>query len=270
MASKGKQRQQTARQKEWEEQNQHLLALRDQAPRLKAEARAKGYQSRYFELLDSYEAIFHELVAEARTRFPSLACVVEVRREQFKRVDFTRHGLPPNCRHIFFTVHNEGAATYGKEEDEAGAVNIAGFTQAHLDPVGRLHTVVVPPKDIECGSPLRDMQYGYKLVALLHELGHVEDLERQINFSLLTETADITAAEVYANRYALAEANRVGLFMVADTLSGALAKYRGRSDYRAAVAERVLDTYQPPAVAKWDELANPTGGDRLTLSKWVK
>lgn len=76
-----------------------------------------------------------------------------------------------------------------------------GFTTPFYDPEGRLRTVIVirrAIKDVE----LEDMNV-IKIPTLLHELGHVHDIEHQINFDLHSKTANLVEAETFANVYAL-------------------------------------------------------------------
>lgn len=64
-----------------------------------------------------------------------------------------------------------------------------------------------------------------QLCALLHELGHVEDMQKSINFSLSEmPSVKLVEAEAYAHTYALNYLNNLGASIARDTLSGSLYK----------------------------------------------
>jgi len=75
---------------------------------------------------------------------------------------------------------------------------------------------------IELQSDWRSM---VQLCALLHELGHVEDMQKSINFSLSEmPSVKLVEAEAYAHTYALNYLNNLGASIARDTLSGSLYK----------------------------------------------
>lgn len=75
---------------------------------------------------------------------------------------------------------------------------------------------------IELQSDWRSM---VQLCALLHELGHVVDMQKSINFSLSeTPSVKLIEAEAYAHTYALNYLNNLGASIARDTLSGSLYK----------------------------------------------
>ncbi len=70
-----------------------------------------------------------------------------------------------------------------------------------------------------------DWKSMLQLCALLHELGHVEDMQKTINFSFAGEpTVKLLEAEAYAHTYALNYLNRAGATIARNTLADALYK----------------------------------------------
>jgi hypothetical protein len=239
-----------ARQKQWEAERDRLHNLRSQAPQVKAIAWSRGFTFPFFDALDSYEAEFHKVVEEAKTTFPSLVGVFEVESEDGALAERERYGIGPDWEHIHYTCTDPNAGTYN-DPDLTG--NINGNTTAFKEPGGRVRTLVLIRRAVAGVMRHRDAKYVFKLIAVFHELGHVDDIEKQVNFHFDDGTADIIEAEVYAHQFALDRCNRRGLFTSADTLEDALKKYLGGADYRAEVARLVLARYQRPERKGWGE-----------------
>lgn len=239
-----------ARQKEWEAERDRLHNIRSKAPQVKAIARSRGFALPFFDALDSYEAEFNKVVEEAQATFPSIIGVFEVDSEDAALREREKYGVGSDWEHIRYTCSDPTAGTYN-DPDLTG--NINGNTTAFREPGGRVRTLVMIRRAVAGVMRHRDAKYAFKLIALFHELGHVDDIEKQTNFHFNGGTADIIEAEVYAHLYALERCNRRGLFMSADTLEDALKKYPGGADYRAEVARRVLARYQRPERKGWGE-----------------
>lgn len=238
------------RQKQWEAERDRFREVQALAPQAKAVARARGFAFPFFDALDSYETEFHTLVAEARASHPSLVGVFEVDDEDRAFSERHQYGVEPGWEHIVFTCTDPNATTYNDPHHEG---NICGSTTAYREPGGRVRTLVLIRRAVPGTVLHRDGKYAFKLIALLHELGHVEDIERQVNFHPAEGVADIIRAEVYAHLHALDCCNRRGLFLPADTLEDALRKYLGGADYRAEVARGVLAVYQRPERRTWGQ-----------------
>lgn len=257
-----------ARQKQWEAERDRFREVQAQAPRVKAVARARGFDLPFFDALDSYETEFHTLVAEARAAHPSLVGVFEVDDEDRALRERQRYGVEPGWEHILFTCSDPAATTYNDPNHEG---IITGSTTAYREPGGRVRTLVLIRSAVPGAVLHRDGKYAFKLIALLHELGHVEDIEREANFHTTEGVADIIGAEVYAHLHALDRCNRRGLFLSADTLEDALRKYLGGADYRAQVAERVLAVYRRPERRTWGHyLDGELSADELELFRRAK
>jgi hypothetical protein len=73
---------------------------------------------------------------------------------------------------------------------------------AFKDEQGNLRTIIFIRKSIGSQSnPL--VKYALKIVALLHEIGHVKDWEQGINFNAEENKRSIIDVEVFAHKYAL-------------------------------------------------------------------
>jgi hypothetical protein len=215
VAKKDKDKRRAAKQRRWEAENEQITSFRAKASEMKVALRAKGCVLPFYEFLDSYEDEFNAIVRAAALRFPSLVGAFEVDEAEYVTNDFTAHGVGADWDHLKFNTQDLLAETYN---DRDPASNINGNTTAFLAPDGNLRILVWVRHQLKCKFEHREHKYHFKLIALCHELGHVEDLERGINFDVKARKVDIIEAEVYAHLFALAEANRRALFTVADTL----------------------------------------------------
>ncbi|OQW98871.1 MAG: hypothetical protein BWK74_03610 [Desulfobacteraceae bacterium A6] len=127
---------------------------------------------------------------------------------------------------IYFSVEGSnypeitGAQPFSKRE----GATICAKKDLKIDQVIFLKNHVQKELDvpIELQSDWRSM---VQLIALAHEFGHVEDMQKSINFSLSeTPTVKLVEAEAYAHTYALNYLNNLGASIARDTLSGSLYK----------------------------------------------
>lgn len=246
------------KQRQWQRERKVFELLQKDGPRLKTLARARGYPFRFFDFLDSNEGVFKDLAGEALRTHPSLVSITELSFQDYQNQDIRKYGIEPDWKHIVFHDENLTDETHN---DQGADANLNGFTKTFEEPDGTLRTVVHIAESVRCRFQHRDLKYHFKLIALLHELGHVKDIESQINFSISTRTVNTLSAEVHAHNYALKEANRLGLLMIAESLIDSLKNHVEGDGYRAEVARRVICDYQSPKATDWREL---TSGDVTT------
>jgi hypothetical protein len=91
------------------------------------------------------------------------------------------------------------------------------------------HVIILPEevlKGTKHNSEAQDeLRFLLQLCALLHELGHVEDMQKSINFSFGDKpTVKILEAEAYAHIYTLNHLNRAGATIARNMLADALYK----------------------------------------------
>ena len=77
-------------------------------------------------------------------------------------------------------------------------------------------------------------------MALLHELGHVHDMEREINFNHAAKTFDVIEAEVFAHLYSLRRMAEMNYYHCFHMLVDGLKKALGGDTYLREVAELTL------------------------------
>ena len=76
--------------------------------------------------------------------------------------------------------------------------NVNGHTNPFRGADGRVRTLVLIRRSVPASKPHREFKYMLKLVALLHELGHIHDMEQQVNFDHAAGTFDVMGASAGA------------------------------------------------------------------------
>lgn len=160
--------------------------------------RHRGIVLPFYDFYDSYFSEFSKVVAQAKIQFPSLLDIVELDDREYFATE--RGRFAPGLEQIFWDNTGQECADYGANSDGS---NINGYTTAFRAGDGSLRTLVTIRKSVPNVHPHREHKYVFKLIALLHELGHVHDMEWQINFNSAASTFDTIEAEVFAHLYAL-------------------------------------------------------------------
>lgn len=237
MAKDSKQR----RQKQREREHERLKATFDEFHRkgvyIKRVYRQRGVDLPFYDYYDSYYDEFARVVSQAKAAYRSLMDVVELEDRDYFEAD--RSALAPGMDQIFWHTEQEqnGYGT-GSGSDES---NINGYTNAFRDRDGRVRTLVVIRKSIPNSKPHREFKYILKLVALLHELGHVHDMEQQINFDHAAKTFDVIEAEVFAHLYSLRRMAEQNYYQCYTMLVDALKRYTTATNYLRDVATLTLE-----------------------------
>ena len=107
-------------------------------------------------------------------------------------------------------------------EDRKSTIN--GATIAFREATSTLRTLVLIRRTVVNVSR-SEFKYAFKLIALLHEIGHVKDWEQGVN--LKEGDVAILDAEVFANEYALRKLMEGDYRVALNTFMGALEKVRG-------------------------------------------
>jgi len=245
MAKKNRDRKQA----QWEKENADIQMYRRLGPQMKKALRAKGCVLPFYEVIDSAEDEFRKLVAWAKGEFRTLYEVHEVDLDILKAKKRNEWlTLPADWEQIFYDCGDSAAATYNDPDEKA---NLRGFTAAYRDASGGLHTVVEVVKNPAVQWAHKEYKYLFKIPILLHELGHVKDIENKVCFDVDKKTADLIEAEVYANIFALTECFRRGYYMSAEMFYDSLADYQNDNGYRGEVAKRVFQRFAKPTYKKW-------------------
>lgn len=232
--------------------------LRRKAPMLKHHLGQQGYRQNFYDYLDSYRDAFYREAGNAVQRSSSIVGVHVVDdREYYGNQDggFAGRLGYPGLTQIFVTLSDVGNEYRAADRKS----NINGITEAYRDETGALKTLVLI-RNIVPDVELTECKFAFKLMALLHELGHVEDWEQGIN--LKEGDVAILDAEVYAHRHAM---RRLMDGDYRSTLGCYLSAFRAlpaAESYKRAVGERVVCL---PEFAQCEEYAKDNWFNHLSI-----
>jgi hypothetical protein len=224
--------------------------------------RRRGCTWPFFDYLQSYEEEFWKIAAEAKAHHASLVGVYEVDGPaDFENSNLERFGCSQTWTHLVFDCDDPLAEGYGKTQ----AANVRACVSQFLTDEGELRTLIRIQKAVK-GFPHSEPRYAVKIAALLHEIGHVEDLEKGINFDIANRTFNIIDGEVFANLFAIRECLRRYYRIPLENWLDALKKAALGCDYLGEVARRTLLAHDGTVVPNWqDLLGGATKEDYLAL-----
>lgn len=215
-----------------------ILSYRKKAPYIKKILHSRGLQFTFLDFLDSYEAEFSKLIDEYLASRPTLIGIYETDDEGFKSTDWARFGGAADWQQVFYNCDDDLQETYGRE---AKRTNAQGCLVTLRDSNGCIHTMVRIYRDVKCAFQHKEFKYALKIPVLLHEIGHVIDVEERINFDPEKETCRILDAEVFANHYTLEQCVQRGYRQSFKLWLDLWREYVDVKDYRSKVARRTLD-----------------------------
>lgn len=180
--------------------------------------RSKGPHA-FIDGIDSYALAYAQVVGQCRRDHPSLLGVFECSDAEFYDYPpeklLARFKLDDFRRVLFTTIDS---IDFGKDEStsQAGIVNdnhprkqgaITGHTTI-LERMGKQRSAIFMRRSTDTSIVKKpednvdpaDVVAATKLTALAHELGHVDDFEKAINYK--NDTIALVEAEVYAHSHA--------------------------------------------------------------------
>ena len=246
--SKKRQQERANKQRQWEHEDTTIKSFRAKAPYMKAILRGRGCVLPFYDYLDSYADEFHRIADAAKAEHPSLLGVHEVDDAVFaeNEKNWSKLGYG-DLQQIFFDIEEE-VPDYGTGSLNA---NLRGSMSAFLDKDGNLRSVILIPQSVKASVQHRDLKYALKIAALLHEIGHVQDLEQGCNFDVPSKQLHVIEAEAVAHLFALEQLAKRHLLksfqMLADGLRDAIPK----GGYLSKVAERVVEQLPSYQIVDW-------------------
>lgn len=206
------------------------------------------------ELRISYERRYHDLVRDAIAEHPELIGIYECPDDVFYDDDRTlalKHAGLDGWERVLFTPTDDLDFSADPTTSAGGIINdnrrrpdgdsASGCTMMVTDGTVRRLAIIMRETVRGDGEQISDTTYAFKLAALLHELGHVTDFERQINYEATTGRLDLVGAEVFAHRYACDELLRRNCRLLLKHFLGGLERAaRGDPSEYARIAARAL------------------------------
>lgn len=250
--SKRNQKERVRQQRQWEAEKKSIEEFWAVAPEMKRRLRRWGCDLAFYDYLDSYTEKFEQIAKDALKTYPSLRKVHEVDEPIFQSKNWAKLGYG-NWRQV--QVHFEDKY----ENDYGGAAtheNLCGCAAIFYDERGNLRTGIMIRRTVKNWMQHREYKYIAKIVALLHELGHVHDIENSINFKINGDRAevDIIEAEVFANLFALDRLAEQHLRISYRTLLDAFRQHMKKAGYLGEVCQRVLERHTERDLVDWQDV----------------
>ncbi|MEX1028158.1 MAG: hypothetical protein WD049_09165 [Candidatus Paceibacterota bacterium] len=238
------------RNRKWRQEKATIKEFRAKAPHMKALLRSRGCDLPFYDYLDSYSEEFHRTVEAAKAAYPSLLGVHEVDDQTFaaETQEWSQFGYS-DLEQVFFKIEDT-FADYGSSPLDA---NLCGSMSAFHDSAGNVRSVILIRRSVQTSVQHHELKYAFKIISLVHEIGHVEDLERGINFDVPSRHLDVIAAEAYAHLFALERLARRNLVQSFNTLVDGLRDSVSADGYISKVAQQVLERLPEYQLTHWQE-----------------
>ena len=254
MSSKGSQTKSTSqqkrarRQRQWEEEDKTIRDLRAKAPYIKMILRRRGCVLPFYDYLDSYPDEFQRIATAAKNEHPSLIGIHEVDDHIFATSEkcWSQLGCG-DLQQVFFNIEGD-LSDYGAASPDA---NLCGSMSAFLDSAQNVRSIILIRQTVKGTVQHRELKYALKLASLLHEIGHVQDLERGLHFDVPTRRFDVIEAEVFAHLFALEQMAQRNLHQSFNMLADGLRDTIPKGGYGAEVAQKVLERLPAHQLIDW-------------------
>ncbi len=146
-------------------------------------------------------------------------------------------------------VENEGGddSTGGCDDTR---VSGSGWTSAVKDQYGHVRPIIFVQGNIpisDTGVPGEEQHNEElvgvtKLLVLMHEFGHAEDISRSVNYDHVALKLDIVAAEVYAHKFVMRHAKQLGYRLALGQYIASIEEHlMAENDAARLAAERTFD-----------------------------
>ena len=121
-----------------------------------------------------------------------------------------------SCEQLFYGVEVENTGGLHKETSTAG-----GWTSAVRDQHGKIRAVIfvrrdVPPHPDDDEVPSDESTAAHKLLVLMHEMGHADDIRKEVNYDHNSLTLGIVEAELYAHDFVVRHCQKLGYRLMLD------------------------------------------------------
>lgn len=239
------------KQRQWEHEDKTLRELRAKAPYVKLILRGRGCKLPFYDYLDSYSDEFQRIAITAKKEHPSIIGIHEVDDRTFATSEecWSQLGYA-DLQQVFFNIER-CFSDYGTASPDA---NLCGSMTAFLDADQNVRSVILIRQTVKGAGQHRELKYALKIASLLHEVGHVQDLEERINFDVPTRRFDVIEAEVFAHLFALERMAQRNLRQSFNMLADGLRDTTPKGGYGAEVARKVLERLPPYQLIDWQSV----------------
>lgn len=238
-------------QAKYKEEVELLELWKKKAPYIKQILRARGHSFPFYDYLDSYSEVFHQVAERAVEDHPTLLGVHELDANQEGEGFWESLGYE-NLTQIFYKI-DDSLTDYGKLAGKGKATLDGGMT-SFRDGEGDLRCIITIAKNPPSSVHTKELKYRLKLASLFHEIGHVIDLEAGINFNQEDVSMDVIEAEIYAHLHSFQQLASWNMQIAFDTMREGLRDAIPKGGYLAKVATLVLERLPEYGLVDWQPL----------------
>lgn len=204
------------------------------------------WNDRFLDRLGSYATEFDRL--RRRPPIRSLVGIYELEDEEFYDLTteqkLTALRLSGMSNLLYDCEYDNEAGTIGRTASGTGYAAPLRVDGQGVRPIIflRRRVEVDSGSDVDAGMR-NEVAATTRLVVLLHELGHAEDIERGVNFDHATLKLDLVSAEAYAHRFACDFARMHNYRLAIRHYLGGIDNHlKSETEYVRLAAERFVET----------------------------
>lgn len=248
---KNKRDDRTRKRESWERECEQIRKFKANASQMKRLLQQNGCELPFYDFLDSYEEEFQRIADAARAEHASLLGIHEVDDQMYsnRERDWSKLGYT-DFEQIFWDI-KEDVPDYGRKGTDK---NMCGFMSALLDADRNVRSVILIRRTVKMSLQHREYKYALKIASLLHEVGHVHDLEQGLNFDFPTKSLSLIEAEVFAHLYCLDHLARRNLLQSFQMVKGGLEDAIPKGGYLSEVAQKVLERMPSYQLTDWEQV----------------
>ena len=243
---KGKNQKRSQKRRQKRRRRQEKSQRRRQGIAAVRQRQDKAIRARFLEGLDSYEKEYRKLLRQPLVK--GLLGVYELEDDEFYNLSaderLQRVGLH-GCSAVYYDVEYDNQPTSaGKQLAAATAC-----TSVVRDAKGRLRPAILMRKSFRSdasgdeGEESRlQTRYAVKLLVLLHEQGHAQDIMLGTNYDHRAQKLDIIGAELFAHSFVCTQAKKRNYRLALGIYLGDLEQKLGsEAEYQRIVAKRFFE-----------------------------
>lgn len=138
----------------------------------------------------------------------------------------------------------------------------AGYTVAVRDQYGKPRPIIFLRQDVNA-SPANveeeqnhpDFEAVVKLLVLMHELGHADDIAKSVNYNHENKSLDLVSAEAYAHAFVCRHARRIGYRLALGTYLDNIEQGLAADDPSVKLpAQRAVETLDLPSLREFAKI----------------
>lgn len=231
----------------------------------------KSREQLFMDGVDSYKSEYEELMKNPP--FKGILGIYELGRDQFNTLSADQQLEFVGLRGHTHIGWKSGLTN--KDDDLAHeSVKGTGSTVGTRTANGRIVPVVFVRKEVDPDGDAKEhtetLSYMIRLIVLLHELGHAEDMIKEKNFNHAQTTTDLIEAEAYAHQFAVNYAKRrnyrIALNYYLDNLDKALIDEH-TSEYAKLAVKRVAELTDLAALRTFAQQKWSDGGWQKAIAE---